>query len=357
MSQKRKAGSGSNGARGKQKRPWRPDANLSGHGIFMTCVRGKEKQAASDLVEILTDTARTLYPEIDLTTLPAGTKGPALSAPVDAVDEDDLDAILNGGPPAAVEAPASAPVTAPAPQASVASNDIEAELRAELAELQAAKPDRGKFARRQGEKGGSSDTKTSVPPFRSIETGTECLVYVSVHANLDPFELVHSYLSKVEITGEARSRFISRLSPVASFESASIRGVESLCQRWLPKLMPEEGHGTFKIDPRIRAHSILKRDDVIASVGALIPRSSEPDRGYSANLKDPTHWIVIEIHKSQASIGVLRDYMRLCRYNPSELANHVKGREGAASDSAVKGRVGGSETVDAKSSAEVDSSK
>lgn len=205
---------------------------------------------------------------------------------------------------------------------------IEDELRAELASLREA--DSKTFGKRKapqqpgkGAEGGQQEKPTTAPAFRLMETGTECLVFIGVHHLLDPFDLCDTFLSEVERTGEARSRIISRLSPVAGLCLANHQELDLFARRVLPKYFPADGAGTFKIDPRIRSHNTLGRNEVIELTAQAIPRSPGGG-GWRADLKRADKWVVVEIHKAQAGIGVLSNYVRFCKMNPLELANSIK---------------------------------
>ncbi|CAO1627786.1 unnamed protein product [Jaminaea pallidilutea] len=327
-----RSGGDDRGKDNRKKRAWRAgDAQFSGHGVFMTCVRGKERQAAAEFIDILRETAKSSYPDLDLDALPAPVKRHAEST--DTPGEEDMDQLANStGPSTEPEKPAEEEPKA----VRSAADDIEAELKAELANL---KSDSSKKQRGKPGGGEGSSAPRSHPAFRFMETGTECLTFISVHPALDPFVLCYAYLTDVERTGQARSRIIHRLSPVAGFEQASVTGLGNLCHRFYPRFFPADGQGTFKIDPRIRSHNTLKRDDVIEKIAADIPawHAAEGDQtnsrgtGYRADLKNPTHWVIVEVHKSQAALSVIQDYQRFCKWNALELANSIKmKREGMA---------------------------
>jgi len=70
------------------------------------------------------------------------------------------------------------------------------------------------------------------------------VVFIKVHPLLDPFQLCYNYMEQVERTGEARSRIISRLSPVAGFCSAHSHELQALAGRVLPRFFLKEETGT-----------------------------------------------------------------------------------------------------------------
>lgn len=134
-------------------------------------------------------TAERLHPELDLETLPVPVKvrPPAPSTTEDgeeeAREEVDMDELANGGPSTSVSTRVAQPEEGEeneaqqqqeAPAVAPRADDIEAELRAELAGL---KENKGKSARVQGPSKGrnAADQEAKfAPPFRIVETGTEC---------------------------------------------------------------------------------------------------------------------------------------------------------------------------------------
>ncbi|CAO1627007.1 unnamed protein product [Sympodiomycopsis kandeliae] len=343
MAGKRKHQGG--GGSGGNKRKWQNNnTTLHGQGIFMTCPRGKERKAANEFVDILTECAHGLYPDLDLKTLPTPKtfKQQQYAQGEREGAEEDMDALRNGrGENEAIQEKQTVqqPVIGSAREADVKpGNDIESELRAELAAL---KETDGKIYGKGKKTTESRDTSkqgppTTAPAFKLYETHTECLCFIGVHPQLDPFQLCYTYFEDIERTGEAKSRLISRLSPVSGFGIATVAGLNSLSEHWMPKFFPNQGNGTFKVEPRVRSHNVLSRTEIIDTVASYIPRGSEK---YQAELKNPSHWVNVEVFKSQAAIGVLRDYIRFNRFNAMEFANAVRQRQATAEDAGKASRV------------------
>ena len=235
-------------------------------GIFMSCARGKERKAGDDLIAILADHADVLYKDV-----------PLVSA-----DEDDMDALRNGPPP---------PVRTREP---ARADDIEAQISGELREL--AEP--------------------SAPRFTVLDTETECLCYVRCAPPLDALRLVGAAAAEVAATGDARSRYVQRLSPVAGLCHADLDSIRAYAARILPRYI--SGTQTFRIEPRIRAHTAITRDDVISAVASCVPP------GHTTDLVRPDVVVLVEVFRNVCGIGVVADYEQHGRLNLQTLAERKR---------------------------------
>ncbi|PWN97995.1 hypothetical protein FA09DRAFT_330150 [Tilletiopsis washingtonensis] len=367
-------------------------ARVCGPGIFLTCVRGKERRAADEAVAFLNEVADNMYAGVVCTSetprhavkVKQGATGAGgeedddededddearpMGAHAVEVDEDDLDALRNAAPaapaaskaqqastaasaPASASPPASAAAStpppaprakpAPAPAPAPVMSDIEAQIAAELAELAAAHEGGaggGPSSAAKGKGKGAEkprDEQGNVVPsprrrFEIVETGTECLRFISVAPPLDPFRLVLGLMEEVERTGEARSRFVQRLSPVAGTSRADLKSVEALARELLPRwfasssaqasLEGAEKGVTYKVEPHIRSHTSLSRDDVIRTIASCVPC----DAGHAASLSHPDVWIMFEGIRNVCGLGVSKDYLKYKKYNPQQLAEATR---------------------------------
>ncbi|PWY99440.1 hypothetical protein BCV70DRAFT_162879 [Testicularia cyperi] len=313
--------------------------NISGQGILVSCVQGKERKAALQFMDFLNDIADRVYsgvqPDWSHLHQAQDTSG-SLGALNGGDDEEDMDALRNGPtlqPSAATSTQAesvqphdtSTSSNGPAPKAKDEDDDIAAQIASELADIKASERSHGAQAR------------WSKDRFRKVETDTECLVYISVARPYDPFVLVRSVLEEVEKTGEPRSRFVHRLTPVTETCDANYDSLVSHAEQVLPRSFSAdaaEGAGlTFRIDPRIRSHSKLHRADVIQAIASSIPLSPTGTRIHSANLTSPDRWIVVEILKNAAAIAVLDDYDRFKKWNLQSLAESTNLKRAQQHDS------------------------
>lgn len=308
--------------------------NISGPGIFVTCVQSKERKAALQFIDLLNEVADRLYPGV---APQSQTEGEAKKE-VAVTEEEDMDALRNGAvaertaaPPAeeteTIEA-AGGSATKRSEGKESAEDDIAAQIAAELSDIKSSERSRG-----------PSSKKTAAPRFKNVETDTECFLFISVSPPFDPYLLVYTILSDVDLSGEPRSRFVQRLTPVTATCAANQTDLTALARTILPSYFstsPDEPK-TFKIDPRIRSHSKLKRGDVIQVLASNIP-TAEPEveggerrRVHNANLTNPDYWIVVEVVKNSAAISVVKDYERFKKMNlqmVAQAANEKRAAEG-----------------------------
>ncbi|EST05204.1 hypothetical protein PSEUBRA_005468 [Kalmanozyma brasiliensis GHG001] len=337
--------------------------NISGPGIFVTCVQSKERKAALQFIDLLNEVADRLYPGV--VPQPQPQEGEA-KKDVGMTEEEDMDALRNGAiAEASVPPPATETETIEAAEGSTTKqaeakksdeDDIAAQIAAELSDIKSSERSRG-----------PSNKKAAAPRFKNVETDTECFLFISVSPPFDPYLLVYTILSDVELSGEPRSRFVQRLTPVIATCAANQTDLTTLARTILPSYFstnPDEGK-TFKIDPRIRSHSKLKRGDVIQVIASNIP-TAEPEveggerrRVHNANLTNPDYWIVVEVVKNSAAISVVKDYERFKKMNlqmVAQAANEkraVEGGEVGAGEGRIAASLAKTEKTTAKETAQV----
>lgn len=310
--------------------------NITGPGIFVTCVQGKERKAALQFIDILNEVADRLFPGVKPEPLPET----STSEKQDADGEEDMDALRNGAIPTTIaEKPTPTATAAEEKSKEGGGDDIAAQIAAELKDIKSSERQRS--------------SSSNPARFKNIETDTECFLFISVSPPFDPYLLVYTILSDVEASGEPRSRFVQRLTPVTATSAANAEDLTSLARTVLPQYFstnPEEGK-TFKIDPRIRSHSKLKRNDVIQIVASNIPTAPAEEEGgerrriHNANLTNPDLWIVVEIVKNSTAISVVRDYERYRKLNlqsVAQAANEGKAKEQDSGEGKGEGRIAAS---------------
>ncbi|SNX83785.1 related to TAN1 - putative tRNA acetyltransferase [Melanopsichium pennsylvanicum] len=344
-----------------------PSKAISGPGIFVTCVQGKERKAALQFVDILNEVADRLYPGIapqPFVEAPSTTAQNGVNGWEGHEEEEDMDALRNGVTFTSTNLSIADAAAAELSKSESSqdknqvkqiqekervedSDDIAAQIAAELNDIRASE----KASRQHSHlKKGSSSSHKNLQRFRTIETDTECFLFISVSPPFDPYLLVYTILSDTLESGEPRSRFVQRLTPVSSTCSANIQDLTFLAERILPKYFgkSKQQAKTFKIDPRIRSHSKLKRGDVIQVVASSIPTESEEGmRIHQANLTNPDLWIVVEVVKNTAAISVIENYEKFKKMNLQSVAataNEVKAKqiESNSGHDVGKGRIGAS---------------
>ncbi|CCF52495.1 hypothetical protein NDA10_001194 [Ustilago hordei] len=307
--------------------------NISGPGIFVTCVQGKERKAALQLIDLLNEVADRLYPEVKPEPLPETNNAGSSKVEENGGEEQDMDALRNGSVPQPTEQPREPVVaTVEIKGKEKQEDDIAAQIAAELKDIKSSERRR---------------PSTNSMRFKNIETDTECFLFISISPPFDPYLLIYTILSDVEVSGEPGSRFVQRLTPVTQTCSANAEDLTTLARTILPHFFSTnaEEAKSFKIDPRIRSHSKLKRNDVIQIVASNIPTGAEGERIHNANLSNPDLWIVVEVVKNSAAISVVRNYERYRKMNLQSVAlvaNEGKAKEHEEGKRSGEGRVGAS---------------
>ncbi|SPO24435.1 related to TAN1 - putative tRNA acetyltransferase [Ustilago trichophora] len=326
-----------------------PSRNISGPGIFVTCVQGKERKAALQFIDLLNEVADRLYPGVvPQPQVQAGAEAEEVKKHLaDQVEtEEDMDALRNGAVTStiandqALEVKVEQVEKVDSKKDASPEDDIASQIAAELQDIKASeRPSRGT----------KSKSSNTLVRFKNVETDTECFLFISVSPPFDPYLLVYTILAEVETTGEPRSRFVQRLTPVTTTCSANAEDLTLLSRTILPTYFsttPSKGT-TFKIDPRIRSHSKLKRNDVIQIIASNIPTAEAEQGGertkiHTANLTSPELWIVVEVVKNSAAISVVKDYERFKKLNLQSVAlaaNEKKAQE-EDKEGQGKGRIG-----------------
>ncbi|KAI2627515.1 hypothetical protein GGR54DRAFT_589310 [Hypoxylon sp. NC1633] len=239
---------------------------LGDMGIWTTSVKGKERQALQEMMDICNEYAEILY-------------GIKLADPAEDADEDEED-------------------------------DIESSIKKEIAEMKPA-------------------NKSEGSTFEPIRMGLDCLSFVRTRLPIDPVELVHHICKdakQVTDKSQRRSRFINRFTPITLTGKANESGLEEVAKKVLSKhfqLAGDEGHQTtaaeraessYAIRPTFRAHNTLGRTDVIKKVADMIgPR-------HKVNLTSPDKVVLIDIFQTFCGMSVVDgDWEAFKRYNLHEI--------------------------------------
>ncbi|KZV63099.1 hypothetical protein PENSPDRAFT_678111 [Peniophora sp. CONT] len=183
---------------------------IDGPGVWVTCVKGKEKQAVGELYDLFEKVASEIWPELD-------------APDVDAADEDE---------------------------------DLEVDLEKQIAEEMSAM----KRPRREQR-------------FVNCQTSTTCVVFISCKAPIDPVELVLRHVQNVEDTGVTHTRYTQRLTPVIHTVAANEPEIKSLAQRALKHFFasnPERAY-RYKVELRIRSHNTLSRQTILDTIVSCVP--------------------------------------------------------------------------------------
>ncbi|KAJ2691017.1 hypothetical protein H4R19_006402, partial [Coemansia spiralis] len=190
-----------------------------------------------------------------------------------------------------------------------ASDDIEAEIAREVAEMKApAKP----------------------RLFRYLQTTIECLIYIKCHRRIDPERLVQFMFANLVETRQRKTRFTGRLIPAKVTTTSKLDAIVAGAKTVAAELLADDVEpSTFALVVNICYCDDLKRDDVIPAVAAPL------DTKHKVDLKNAKYTIVIEVFKSMATIGLVQDYNALRRLNLQTLFDDLPTPAAASAPDAV----------------------
>ncbi|PKS07080.1 hypothetical protein jhhlp_005677 [Lomentospora prolificans] len=257
-------------------------------GIWVTCQRGLEKKAISEMTLLCDELGESSY----------GIKPPAQLAEKAALDAQDT-------------------------------NDIAASIEDELAGL------------KQDNKRPKTDHT-----FLPVHSGIECVFFMKTRPPVEPVAFVNKICDDAETCtqmSERKLRHINRLTPVTLIGKSLDNGIEKVAREVLSpsfELRPENGtestpktetkadipaytsigsdtnaiSSKYAIRPNIRASSV-KRDEVINRVAALVGSK------HTVNLTSPDKVILIEVFKNFCGMSVVDGprWETLRKYNVNEL--------------------------------------
>ncbi|KAI1130170.1 hypothetical protein F5Y10DRAFT_236377 [Nemania abortiva] len=188
--------------------------------------------------------------------------------------------------------------------------DVEAAIEKELAAMKPANKPKG-------------------APFDLLKMSVDCVLFMRTRAPVDPVALVREICKDAATTkdpSQRRSRFINKLTPITLTGKATEKGLEDVARKVLSehfRLAEDEAEGTadsggnacsYAIRPTIRAHTTLKRNDVIDKVAKMISKQHKVD------LSNPDKVIIIEIFQTFFGMSVVgKDWEAMKRYNIYEL--------------------------------------
>ncbi|KAI0467278.1 hypothetical protein F4859DRAFT_273214 [Xylaria cf. heliscus] len=269
-------------------------------GFWVTCQRQKEMRAADEILSICEDYGQKLF----------GISSGANDA-TDATDEDHEP------------------------------EDIEATIEKELAAMKnpASKPKDG--------------------PFDLLRMNVDCVLFVRTRAPVDPLVLVREICKDAAVAKDRsmwRSRFINKLTPITLTGKATEKGLEDVAGQVLAEHFQlaesatetsdsEDRACSYAIRPTLRAHTTLKRTEVIDKVAKMISKR------HNVDLKNPDKVIIIEVFQTFLGMSVVgKDWEAMKRYNLHELYSAAS--KSAADSEEPKKVVEGRETSKPKTEEE-----
>ncbi|TFK36638.1 hypothetical protein BDQ12DRAFT_653924 [Crucibulum laeve] len=183
---------------------------IDGPGVWVSCVKGKEKQTVGELYDLFESVASELWP-------------------VKTESEGE-------------------------------SSDAEANANLSLEDQIASEVSAMKRPRAEQR-------------FTNCQTNTPCVVFISCKAPVDPVQLVIQHVQNVERTGVTRTRYTHRLVPVSASCVANLPEIQALCRTVFKQFFDrhEGKQFTYKIELRMRNHTTIARPALIQGVAQCVP--------------------------------------------------------------------------------------
>ncbi|KAF4613780.1 hypothetical protein D9613_007485 [Agrocybe pediades] len=214
----------SQGDDSRRKKKYRSDGtpiwgkrHVEGPGVWVSCVKGKEKQTVGEIYELFEAIGSELWPE----------ENP------DADSDEAEDAEIS----------------------------LEDQIANELSDLK--KPRSQKPQQR----------------YANCQTNTPCVIFISCKPPVDPVQLVVKYIKSVQETGVTRTRYVHRLVPVSGSCVANPPEIQSLCKRVFKEYFDKHPGKSFKykIELRVRNHTTIPRPTLIQTVAQCVPEGHAVD--------------------------------------------------------------------------------
>ncbi|KAJ8120059.1 hypothetical protein ONZ43_g3136 [Nemania bipapillata] len=189
-------------------------------------------------------------------------------------------------------------------------DDVEAAIEKELAAMKSA-------------------SKPKDGPFDLLKMSVDCVLFMRTRAPVDPLVLVREICKDATVAKDAslrRSRFINKLTPITLTGKANEKGLEDVATKVLSEhfclaegeseeaVASDDSACSYAIRPTFRAHTTLKRADVIDKVAKMISKRHKVD------LTNPDKVIIIEVFQTYVGMSVVgKDWEAMKRYNIHEL--------------------------------------
>jgi len=278
---------------------------IDGSGIWVSCVKGKEKQTVGELYDLFESVRPSVAQNIPSTLLirPCFVFLPSIlqlaselwpgSTAVEANDEDEERSHTG----------------------SEVEEDLEKQISRELASM--------KRPRREQR-------------FVNCQTNTPCVIFISCRPPVDPVQLVLKHIENVERTGVTHTRYTHRLTPVTNTCVANAPEIKSLALRILKLFLAQNSDSDYryKIELKVRNHNTLTRQLLIDAVVSCVPS------GWIVNLEDAEVFFLVEVFKNVCGIGIVKGYYAHQKFNVMEIANMKNAEAKLGGESRVEREVG-----------------
>lgn len=244
-------------------------------GIYATCARKHEKQAAQELGLFFEEKLEQIY-----------------AAELKEADEQEVGESDDGSDEKTLS--------------------IEDEIKRELLEL--------KDKRTPGDPKDSTKRET----LKFIDLNCECVIFCKTRKPIVPEEFVKQIIKDISDPGnlEKRTRYIQKLTPITSSCSSSMEQLSKLAQRVLAPHFHNEGSQqdhTFAVDVTRRNFNALERLDIIKEIVSEVGKDGKYN--HKVDLKNYDKLILVECFKNNIGMSVVDgDYTKKYKkYNVQQI--------------------------------------
>ncbi|CCM03096.1 uncharacterized protein FIBRA_05216 [Fibroporia radiculosa] len=264
----------------RSRRRYRPDGtpiwgqrSVDGPGVWVTCVKGKEKQTVGELYDLFESVSSHMFPRA-------------------AKNEHDPQLASEIWPDSSNETPGGNDSGSDEAD----DGDVEKQIAREMLSMKRPRKEQR---------------------FGNCQTNTQCVVFISCKPPVDPVQLVMKHVRTVMDTGVTHTRFTQRLTPISATCVANLPEIKSLFNRVVSPFFEEDPERTYhyKIELRMRNHSTIARPILIQELAKCVPEKHKVD------LENAEAFILVEVFKSICGISIVKDYYRFQKFNVMEIAN------------------------------------
>ncbi|KAI8576410.1 hypothetical protein K450DRAFT_257152 [Umbelopsis ramanniana AG] len=160
-----------------------------------------------------------------------------------------------------------------------------------------------------------SNKPKSKKRFVNLQTDTDCVLFIRTNPPVDPVSFVHHILTDIKTTQKKRTRFVSRLLPVAKTCNSNIPEIVRMAEELFKPYFHTAGEDG-KIEPkkfaivcRIRNCEKMDRQELTKSLAGVVGKD------HTVDLVNPDLVIIVEIIQTIGMISVVKDFYDLKKYN------------------------------------------
>nr|CAG4645898.1 EOG090X0GPG [Lynceus sp. MCZ IZ 141354] len=176
------------------------------------------------------------------------------------------------------------------------SDDVEAELKAEVKELNEVK----------------------VRRFQVVDSGAKGCVFIKTSLE-NPLELMEKIIEDIRATGKQKTRSLLRMLPIELTCKAYCDDILKAFTPYIERIQP---YKTFAIIFKVRNNSV-SRDDIVLPLSKLITEKLQ----IKADLANPECCVIVDIMRTICCISIAPHFHQASKYNLVELAIKSSSKE------------------------------